>query len=68
MYEDYDCGNLTCFYPGLNFGLYEDYSNLTLFSLGLKFGLYEDYGNLTCGGYPGVLQNMELDAKTFAGT
>ena len=34
--------------------------------LGLKFGLYEDYGNLTCGGYPGVLQNMELDAKTFA--
>jgi len=35
--------------------------------LGLKFGLYEDYGNLTCGGYPGVLQNMELDAKTFAG-
>lgn len=34
--------------------------------LGLKFGLYEDYGNLTCGGYPGVLQHMELDAKTFA--
>jgi hypothetical protein len=33
----------------------------------LKFGLYEDYGNLTCGGYPGVLQHMELDAKTFAG-
>ena len=34
--------------------------------LGLKFGLYEDYGNLTCGGYPGVLQNMQLDARTFA--
>merc|ERR1711936_1059471 len=34
--------------------------------LGLKFGLFEDYGNRTCGGYPGVLQNMELDAKTFA--
>lgn len=34
--------------------------------LGLKFGLYEDYGNFTCGGYPGVLGHMELDAQTFA--
>jgi len=37
-----------------------------LHKLGLKFGLYEDYGNFTCGGYPGVLQNMEKDAKQFA--
>lgn len=35
-------------------------------SLGLKFGIYEDYGNLTCGGYPGVLGHLEVDAKTFA--
>jgi len=37
-----------------------------LHKLGLKFGLYEDYGNFTCGGYPGVLMNMEKDAKQFA--
>jgi len=37
-----------------------------LHKLGLKFGLYEDYGNYTCGGYPGVLGNMERDAKQFA--
>merc|ERR1712055_1017644 len=37
-----------------------------LHKLGLNFGLYEDYGNFTCGGYPGVLQNMERDAKQFA--
>jgi len=37
-----------------------------LHKLGLNFGLYEDYGNFTCGGYPGVLQNMEKDAKQFA--
>lgn len=33
---------------------------------GLIFGIYEDYGNLTCGGYPGVKGNEELDAQTFA--
>jgi len=37
-----------------------------LHKLGLKFGLYEDYGNFTCGGYPGVLMNMERDANQFA--
>lgn len=35
-------------------------------SLGLKFGLYQDYGTKTCGGYPGVLGNEQLDAQTFA--
>lgn len=33
---------------------------------GLRFGIYEDYGNFTCAGYPGILNHMELDAKTFA--
>lgn len=32
-------------------------------SKGLKFGLYEDYGTHTCAGYPGVIDNMERDAK-----
>ncbi|XP_050536028.1 alpha-N-acetylgalactosaminidase-like [Daktulosphaira vitifoliae] len=35
-------------------------------SKGLKFGLYEDWGNKTCAGYPGILGNEEIDAKTFA--
>jgi len=35
-------------------------------SKGLKFGIYEDYGNFTCGGYPGILGHLEIDAKTFA--
>ncbi|KAL5280877.1 hypothetical protein ACFFRR_004718 [Megaselia abdita] len=35
-------------------------------SKGLKFGLYEDYGTSTCAGYPGVIDNMKLDADTFA--
>ena len=35
-------------------------------SLGLKFGIYEDYGTKTCGGYPGSIDHLELDAKTFA--
>ncbi|KAI3386900.1 hypothetical protein SNEBB_004544 [Seison nebaliae] len=38
----------------------------TLHSMGLKFGLYEDYGTKTCGGYPGILGHLELDAQTFA--
>jgi len=33
---------------------------------GLRFGMYADYGTLTCGGYPGVLNHQEMDAKTFA--
>lgn len=33
---------------------------------GLKFGMYGDYGNFTCGGYPGSLWHLELDAKTLA--
>ncbi|XP_037947115.1 alpha-N-acetylgalactosaminidase-like [Teleopsis dalmanni] len=33
---------------------------------GLKFGLYQDYGTNTCAGYPGVINHMALDAKTFA--
>ena len=34
--------------------------------LGLKYGIYEDYGTKTCGGYPGVLEHLELDANTLA--
>lgn len=35
-------------------------------SLGLKFGIYEDLGTQTCGGYPGSLDHLEIDANTFA--
>jgi hypothetical protein len=35
-------------------------------SRGLKFGIYEDYGTLTCGGFPGSIDHLELDAQTFA--
>lgn len=28
--------------------------------------MYEDYGTHTCAGYPGIIDHMELDAKTFA--
>lgn len=35
-------------------------------SKGLKFGIYEDFGTLTCGGYPGSIDHLELDAQTFA--
>ncbi|XP_077299253.1 alpha-N-acetylgalactosaminidase-like [Arctopsyche grandis] len=34
-------------------------------SKGLKFGIYGDFGTLTCGGYPGTLNHMEIDAETF---
>ncbi|XP_072171002.1 alpha-N-acetylgalactosaminidase-like [Diadema setosum] len=33
---------------------------------GLKLGIYADYGNFTCGGYPGSLGHLEVDAQTFA--
>ena len=33
---------------------------------GDQFGIYEDYGTLTCGGYPGILNHLEIDAQTFA--
>ncbi|XP_044265699.1 alpha-N-acetylgalactosaminidase-like [Tribolium madens] len=33
---------------------------------GLKFGIYEDYGTKTCGGYPGSIDHLALDAQTFA--
>lgn len=33
---------------------------------GLKFGIYGDYGTKTCGGYPGSINHLELDANTFA--
>ncbi len=35
-------------------------------SRGLKFGIYGDYGTKTCAGYPGSLNYLEIDAKTFA--
>ena len=41
-------------------------SHLKIHGLGLKYGIYEDYGNYTCGGYPGVYGNEELDAQTLA--
>ena len=34
--------------------------------LGLKFAIYEDYGTKTCGGYPGSLGYLDVDANTFA--
>ena len=34
--------------------------------LNLKFGLYSDIGTKTCGGYLGMQDFLELDAKTFA--
>ncbi|KAH3743323.1 alpha-N-acetylgalactosaminidase precursor [Pelomyxa schiedti] len=33
---------------------------------GLLLGIYGDYGNYTCGGYPGSIDYLELDANTFA--
>ena len=33
---------------------------------GLKLGIYNDYGTLTCGGYPGSINYLQLDAETFA--
>lgn len=33
---------------------------------GLKLGIYGDFGTKTCAGYPGTLNHMEIDAKTFA--
>ncbi|XP_020621332.1 alpha-N-acetylgalactosaminidase-like [Orbicella faveolata] len=38
-----------------------------LHSRGLKLGMYADYGTHTCAGYPGSIDHMEQDAKTFAG-
>lgn len=35
-------------------------------ALGLKLGIYEDYGTYTCGGYPGSINYLQLDAQTFA--
>jgi len=35
-------------------------------SKGLKLGIYEDYGTKTCGGYPGSLDYLQLDANNFA--
>ena len=34
---------------------------------GLKYGLYSDRGFRTCQGFPGLLDNEALDAKTMAG-
>ena len=34
-------------------------------SRGLKFGIYGDYGTFTCAGYPGIVDNLEIDAATF---
>ena len=34
---------------------------------GLKYGLYSDRGFRTCQGFPGLLDNEVVDAKTMAG-
>lgn len=34
--------------------------------MGLKFGIYADFGTRTCAGYPGSIDHMDIDAKTFA--
>ena len=39
---------------------------LQIHKKGLKLGIYLDYGTKTCGGYPGSLDYLELDAKTIA--
>ena len=54
-----------------NYHILDIFSNACEFQnqihgLGLKYGIYEDYGNYTCGGYPGVYGNEELDAQTIA--
>lgn len=33
---------------------------------GIKLGIYGDYGIRTCMGYPGILNDLQLDANTFA--
>jgi len=33
---------------------------------GLRLGIYGDFGKFTCGGYPGSIDHLELDANTFA--
>ena len=33
---------------------------------GLKFGIYGDIGTKTCGGYPGMQDNLQKDAQTYA--
>jgi len=35
-------------------------------SKGLKLGIYGDYGTKTCGGYPGSIDYLKIDADTFA--
>jgi len=35
-------------------------------SRGLKLGIYGDYGTETCGGWPGSLDYLQLDAQTWA--
>lgn len=35
-------------------------------ALGLHVGIYSSAGTRTCGGFPGSLDNEEIDAKTFA--
>jgi len=32
---------------------------------GLKLGIYTDMGTETCGGYPGTLDYITIDAQTF---
>ena len=33
---------------------------------GLKFGIYGDIGTNTCAGYPGMQDNFQRDAQTYA--
>ena len=39
---------------------------MQIHSKGLKLGVYEDVGSHTCAGFPGTLDNYELDAQTIA--
>lgn len=39
---------------------------MQIHSKGLKFGIYEDYGTHTCAGYPGIINHMAIDARSFA--
>ena len=40
--------------------------DVQIHSKGLKLGVYEDVGSHTCAGFPGTLDNYELDAQTIA--
>lgn len=49
----------------LNFA-HKNFNFFQMHDRGLKMGIYANYGKFTCMGYPGSIDTMEEDAKTFA--